>query len=58
MVNNLGLNNACRTRNNNMNNNIHKDRDQANNKPILNMQNKNTFTVFRQNICGLLHKKE
>ena len=44
--------------NNNMNNNIHKDRDQTNNKPILNEQNKNTFTVFHQNICGLLNKKE
>jgi exonuclease III len=27
-------------------------------KPILNKQNKNTFTVFHQNIRGLLNKKE
>jgi len=58
MVNNLGLNNACRTTNNNMNNNIHKDHDQTNNKPILNKQNKNTFTVFHQNVCGLINEKE
>jgi len=44
--------------NNNMNNHIHEDHDQTNNKPILNKQNKNTFTVFHQNICGLLNKKE
>ena len=41
-----------------MNNNIHKDHDQSNKKPILNKQNKNSFTVFHQNICGLLNKKE
>jgi len=29
-----------------MNNNIHKDRDQSNKKPILNKQTKNTFTFF------------
>jgi len=58
MVNNLGLNYACRTMNNNMNNNIHKDHDQTNYKLILNKQNKNTFTVFHQYICGLLNKKE
>ena len=41
-----------------MNNNIHKDRDQSNKKPILNKQTKNTFTFFHQNICGLLNKEE
>jgi exonuclease III len=41
-----------------MNNNIHKDHDQSNKKPKLNKQNKNTFTVFHQNICSLLNKKE
>ena len=30
MVNNLGFNSACRT----MNNNIHKDHDQSNKKPV------------------------
>ena len=44
--------------NNNMNNNIHKDHDQPNNKLTLNKQNKNTFTVFHQTIYGLLNKKE
>jgi len=41
-----------------MNNNIHKDHEQSNKKPVLNKQNKNSFTVFHQNICGLLNKKE
>ena len=41
-----------------MNNCIHKDHDQTDNKSILNKRNKNTFTVFLQNICGLLNKKE
>ena len=41
-----------------MNNNIHKDHDQSNKKLISNRENKNTFTVFHQNICGLLNKKE
>jgi len=36
----------------------HKGHDQTDNKPILNKRNKNTFTVFHQNICGLLNKKE
>ena len=54
MVNNLGFNNACRT----TNNNIHKDHDQSNENPILNKQNKNNFTVFHRNVCGLLNKKE
>jgi hypothetical protein len=39
-------------------NNIHKDRDQSNKKLISNKQTQNTFTVFHQNICGLLSKKE
>jgi hypothetical protein len=34
------------------------DHDQSNKKRILNKQTKNTFTVFHQNICGLLKKKE
>ena len=38
--------------------NIHKDHDQSNKKPILNKETKTTFTVFHQNICGLLNKKE
>jgi len=50
MVNNHGFNNACRT----MNNNIHKDHNQSNKKSISNKQNKNTLTVFHQNVCGLL----
>jgi len=54
MVSNLGFNNTCRT----MNNNIHKDHDQSNKTLTLNKQNKNTFTVFCWNICGLLNKKE
>jgi len=41
-----------------MNNNIHRDHDQPNKKPISNKQNKNTFTLFHQNVCGLLNKKE
>jgi len=41
-----------------MNNNINKDHDQSNKKPISKKQNKNTFTVFYQNICSLLDKKE
>ena len=36
----------------------HKDHDQTDNKPILNKRNKNTFTIFHRNICGLLNKKE
>ena len=44
--------------NNIMNYYIHKDHDQTNNKLILNKRKKNTFTVFHQNICGLLNKKE
>jgi hypothetical protein len=54
MVNNLGFNNACRA----TTNNIYKDHDQSNKKPILNKHTGNTFTVFHQNICGLLNKKE
>jgi hypothetical protein len=53
-INNLRFSNACRT----INNDIHKDHEQSNKKPILNKQNKNTFTVFHQNIQGLLNKKE
>jgi exonuclease III len=53
-VNSHMFNNACRTNNNN----IHEDHDQFNKKSVLNKQNKNTFTVFHQNICGLLSKKE
>jgi len=53
-INNLGFNNACRT----INNNIHTNHEQSNKKLILNKQNKNTFTVFHQNIQGLLNKKE
>ena len=41
-----------------MNNNIHKDHDQFNKKPISNKQTTNTFTGFHQNICGLLNNKE
>ena len=41
-----------------MTNNIHKDHDQTNKKPILYKQTENTFTVFHQNICGLLNKRE
>ena len=41
-----------------MNNYTHKDHDQTDNKLILNKRNKNTFTAFHQNICGLLKKKE
>jgi hypothetical protein len=49
------FNNICRT----TNNNIHKDHDQfIKKKPVLNKQNKNTFTVFHQNICALLNIKE
>jgi len=44
--------------NNNMNNNIHKNHDQPNNKLTLNKQNKNNFTVFHQTIYGLLNKKK
>ena len=54
MVTNLGFNNACRT----MNNNTREDHDQSNKKLISNKQNKHTFTVFHQNIYGLLNKKE
>ena len=54
MVNNLGFNNACKA----MINNVHKDHDQSNKKPIVNKQTANTFTVFHQNICGLLNKRE
>jgi hypothetical protein len=54
MVNNNGFNNNCWT----MNNNIRKDHDQFNKKLVLNKQNKNIFTVFHQNICGLLNKKK
>ena len=41
-----------------MTNNIHKDHDQSNKKPILNKHTENTFRVFHQNICGLLNEKE
>jgi hypothetical protein len=33
------------------------DHDQSNKKLISNKQTKNTFTVFHQNICGLIKKK-
>lgn len=39
------------------NNNIHKDHEQSN-KKLSNKQNKDSLTVFHQNICGLLNKKE
>ena len=39
MVNNLGFNNAYRT----MTNNIHKDDDQSNKKPIPNKQTENNL---------------
>jgi len=39
------------------NNSIHKKHEQPNKKPISNKQNKNSLTVFHQNICGLLKKK-
>jgi len=42
MVNNLRFNNACRA----TTNNIYKDHDQSNRKPILNKHTENTFTVF------------
>jgi hypothetical protein len=54
MVNNLGFNKACRT----MNKNIHKDHDQFDKTLISNKQTKKIFTVFHQNSCGLLNKKE
>ena len=54
MLNNLRFNNACRA----TTNNIYKDRDQSNKKPILNKHTENTFTVFHQNICGPFNKKE
>ena len=54
MVNNLRFNNACRA----TTNNIYKDHDQSNKKLILNKHTENTFTVFHQNFCGLLNKKE
>jgi len=41
-----------------MTNNIHKNHDQSNKKPKLNKQTENTFTVFHENICGLLNKRE
>jgi hypothetical protein len=41
-----------------MTNNIHKDHDLSKKKWIWNKQTKNTFTVFHQNICGLLNKGE
>jgi hypothetical protein len=41
-----------------MNNNIRKDHEHSNKKPVSNKQSKNSFTVFHQNICGLLNKKE
>jgi hypothetical protein len=53
-VNNLRFNNACTA----ATNNIYKDHDQSNIKPILNKHTENTFTVFHQNICGLLNKTE
>ena len=41
-----------------MTSNIHKDHDQLNTRLIPIKQTKNTFTVFHQNICGLLNKRE
>jgi hypothetical protein len=41
-----------------MNSHIHKDYDQTDNKLILKKRNKNTFTVFYQNMCGLLNKNK
>jgi len=40
------------------NNNIHKEHEQSNKKPVSNKQNKNNLTAFHQNICGLINKKE
>ena len=54
MVNNIGSNNACTD----MTSNIHKGHDQLNTRPILIKQTENTFTVFLQNICDLLKKRE
>jgi len=54
MVNNLRSHNACRA----TTNNIYKDHDQFNKKPILNKNTENTFAIFHQNICGLPNKKE
>jgi len=42
MVNNLRSHNACRA----TTNNIYKDHDQFNKKPILNKNTENTFAVF------------
>jgi hypothetical protein len=51
---NLELNNTCST----INHNTHDSHNQSNKKPILNKQNKNTLTIFHQNICGLLTKQD
>jgi len=40
------------------NNNVHKDHERSNKKLVSNKQNKDSLTVFHQNICGLLNKKE
>jgi hypothetical protein len=41
-----------------MNNNTHDIHNQSNKKPILSKQNKNILTIFYQNICALLNKKD
>jgi hypothetical protein len=51
---NLGVKKRYRT----INKNIQKDYNKFNKKLIWNTQTNNTFTVFQQNICGLINKKE
>jgi hypothetical protein len=41
-----------------MRNNTYKNYNQITNTKVPHRQNKNTFKVFHQNICGLLHKKD
>jgi exonuclease III len=41
-----------------MRNNTYKNYNQTNNTNVLRKQNKNTFKVFHQNVCGLHHKKD
>ena len=54
MVNNHKFGNVYSS----ISNNIHKNHEQFNNNLVLNKQNKNSLTIFHQNICGLLDKKE
>jgi hypothetical protein len=54
MVKNFELNNTCST----ISHITHDTHTQSNKKLILNKQNKNTLTIFHQNICGLLNKTD